>query len=239
MLKLVVCLSVIGLVASYDFKDSFYNEHLMEDLLDDRATLTLMDRFKRAAADGSGEDKCKRQNKHKCCNDSNEENLDKIKELKKECYNEVKAKDEAGTVQEPIDFFSCEKINKTKQDIVCTAECVGRKKNVIDEKGDLLAPAVLIPFVKENFAADAWQEPLIAGFVDTCLKEVADKKATRKDEYRCNPASSHFGYCMWRQMTLACPKEMQESSKKCDKIREKLAKNEPVSMYKSHDFDDN
>ncbi|XP_058830642.1 uncharacterized protein LOC131689518 [Topomyia yanbarensis] len=238
MLKLVICLSFLAVVSSYDFKDPYYNEILLADLLDSDDSLTAFDRFKRSTNEIT-DDKCKRQHKHKCCNDANGDNLDMIKELKKQCFTEIKSKErtERG-MMDPIDMFSCEKVKRAKEDMICALECVGRKKNVVDAKGNLLDPAVLIPFVKENFASDPWQEPLIAGTVDDCLREVAEKNE-KAEETRCNPSSAHFGYCMWRQFTLACPKGMQEASKKCDKVREKLANNEPVSMYHKHDFDDN
>ncbi|XP_058460137.1 uncharacterized protein LOC131435890 [Malaya genurostris] len=239
MLKLVICLSFLAFAASYDFKDSYYNEILLADLLDGDDSLMVFDRYKRSTTE-IADDKCKRQHKHKCCNDSNGENLDKIKDLKRQCFTEVKSKDrsEQGAT-EPIDMFSCEKVNRVKQDVLCALECVANKKNAVDANGNLLEPAVLIPFVKENFAADPWQEPLIPGFVDSCLQEVAEKKTKpSSEETRCNPASAQFGYCMWRQFTLACPKERQETSKKCDKVREKLLNNEPVSMYHRHDYDD-
>ncbi|EDS42865.1 odorant-binding protein [Culex quinquefasciatus] len=242
MLKFVICLAFLGLVAAYDFKDSFYNELLLEDLLDSEDVLTSADRFRRSPAMADpADDKCKKQHhKHKCCNDANTDNLDKIRDLKKQCFSEQKTKERSARgMIDPVDMFNCEKMNKTKQDLICAIECVGRKKSILDKDGNLLEATKLVPFVKENFAADPWQEPLVEGFVDTCLKEVAEKMAAKTEEFRCNPASSHFGYCMWRQTTMACPKEKQEQSKKCEKIREKLANNEPITMFGKHDFDDN
>ncbi|XP_053685998.1 uncharacterized protein LOC128735542 [Sabethes cyaneus] len=243
MIKLVIGLLFFGLVASYDFKDPFYNELLLDELLD--SDMVTIDRFKRAAPEAT-EDKCKRQhNRHRCCNDpassDNVEQKSDIKDLKKQCYAEVRSKDrtERG-MSDPVDMFSCEKMNRTKQDMICASECIGRKKNVLDAKGNLLEPSVLIPFVKEHFASDPWQEPLVSDFVDTCMKEVAEKNAKlAPEETRCNPSASSFKYCMWRQTTLACPKEMQESSKRCDRVREKLANKEPVAMDPTPDFDDN
>ncbi|XP_055535876.1 uncharacterized protein LOC129724754 [Wyeomyia smithii] len=236
MIKLLIVLSLFGLVACYDFKDPFYNELLLDELVDN--DLVTNDRIKRAASETT-EDKCKRQ-RHRCCNDANGENWDKIKDLKKQCYAEVRSKDrtERG-MADPIDMFNCEKLNRTKQEMICATECIGRKKNVLDAKGNLLEPSVLISFVKEHFASDPWQEPLLADIVDSCAEEVAEKKLKNAaEETRCNPSASYFKYCMWRQMTLACPKEMQESSKKCDRLREKLANNEPVLMDPKPDFDD-
>ncbi|XP_055625284.1 uncharacterized protein LOC129767974 [Toxorhynchites rutilus septentrionalis] len=247
MLKLVLCLSFLGLVASYDFQDSFYNEALLEDLLDGD-TLTPMDRFKRSAADATEEkNRCegRRHHKHKCCNDDNTENLEKMRDLKKQCFAEIRAAREnaARGASESVDMFSCERVNRTKGDLVCAMECVGRKKNVVDAEGNLLEPSILVPFVKENYAADAWQEPLVAGFVDTCLKEVAEKSAKPSGkEYRCNPSASHFQYCMWRQSTLACPKEKQDTSRKCIRARERFAtnvNNEKELEFHNQDLDDN
>ncbi|XP_062556149.1 uncharacterized protein LOC134220990 [Armigeres subalbatus] len=241
MFKLVLCLSALGLVACYDFKDSFYNELVLEDILDSEDTPTLMDRFKRSTPEAN-DDKCKRNHhRHRCCNDANGENMDKFRDTKKQCFSEVRSKDRSARgMVNPVDMFDCEKMNKTKQEYICAVECVSRKFDVIDQEGNLLGADKLIQFTKDNFAADPWQESIIEGVVDTCLKEVAEKNEKLKasgETTTCNPASSNFGYCMWRQMTLACPKDKQEQSKKCERMRERFANNELVSYHK-HDFDD-
>ncbi|XP_062715553.1 uncharacterized protein LOC134291603 [Aedes albopictus] len=240
MFKLVVCLSVLGLVACYDFKDSFYNELVLEDILDSEDTPTLMDRFKRSNPEM--DDKCKRHHRHKCCNDANGDNMDKYRETKKQCFTEVRSKERSARgMMNPVDMFDCEKMNKTKQEYICAVECVGRKFDIIDKEGNLMSADKLVKFTKDNFAADPWQDAVVDELVASCLKEVAEKNEKMKatgDHTTCNPSSSNFGYCMWRQMTLACPKDKQDTSKKCERMRERFANNEPFSMDHKHDFDD-
>lgn len=117
--------------------------------------------------------------------------------------------------------------------MICAMECVGRKKEVVNEDGTLIEPK-LMEFVKSNFAADDWQQPLLAGHIETCVKEAKEKAAKMPREAgQCSSETSNFGYCMWRQMALACPKDKQVANKRCDRIREKLANNEPLHYYKA------
>uniref|UniRef100_A0A182QPU3 Uncharacterized protein n=1 Tax=Anopheles farauti TaxID=69004 RepID=A0A182QPU3_9DIPT len=228
MLKFVLFVSLIALVVAYDFQDSFYNEVLLEDLLDDSDAPTMLSRFRRSTAE---DDKCKRR--YKCCNDSNNENLDKIHEIKKQCFMEVRNKNKADGAYEPVDVFSCERLNKTKMEVICAMECVGRKKEVVNEDGTLIE-SKLMEFVKSNFASDDWQQPLLEGHIETCVKEAKDKAAKNPREAgQCNSETSNFGYCMWRQLALACPKDKQVANRRCDRIREKLANNEPLHYYKA------
>nr|AAQ16288.1 odorant-binding protein AgamOBP56 [Anopheles gambiae] len=176
----------------------------MEDLLDNADEPIMFGRFRRSASEVQ-DDKCKR--KYKCCNDANTENMEKIHEIKKQCFMEM--------------------------EVICAMECVGRKKEVVNEDGTLIEPK-LMEFVKSNFAADDWQQPLLAGHIETCVKEAKEKAAKMPREAgQCSSETSNFGYCMWRQMALACPKDKQVANKRCDRIREKLANNEPLHYYKA------
>uniref|UniRef100_A0A9I3EI71 Uncharacterized protein n=1 Tax=Anopheles dirus TaxID=7168 RepID=A0A9I3EI71_9DIPT len=228
MVKLILFVSLVGFVVAYDFQDAFYNELLLDDLMDESDAPMMLNRFRRSTPE---DDKCKRR--YKCCNDDNNENLDKIHEIKKQCFTEVRNKNKADGAYEPVDVFSCERLNKTKMEVICAMECVGRKKEVLNEDGTLIE-GKLMEFVKSNFAADDWQQPLLGGHIDTCLKEAKEKAAKNPREAgQCSSETSHFGYCMWRQLALACPKEKQVANRRCDRIREKLANNEPLHYYKA------
>ncbi|XP_049540364.1 glutactin-like [Anopheles darlingi] len=230
MLKLALFVCFIGLAVSYDFKDPFYNEVLLEDMLDESVDNVMLSRFRRSASD-SLDEKCKRR--YKCCNDVNTENLDKIKEVKKQCFTEVRNKNKADKTYEPVDMFSCERLNNTKTEVICAMECVARKKEILNEDGTLMEEK-LLEFTRTNFAADEWQQPLLAGFIEMCLKEAKEKVAKNpREPGQCNAETSNYGYCMWRQMALACPKDKQESTKRCERMREKLANNEPIHYYKA------
>lgn len=64
----------------------------MEDLLDNADEPIMFGRFRRSASEVQ-DDKCKR--KYKCCNDANTENMEKIHEIKKQCFMEVRNKNKA------------------------------------------------------------------------------------------------------------------------------------------------
>lgn len=66
---------------------------MLEDMLDDSEEVTLMGRFRRSPSGDSMDDKCKRR--YKCCNDANGENMEKIHEIKKQCFTEVRNKNKA------------------------------------------------------------------------------------------------------------------------------------------------
>ncbi|XP_058065413.1 uncharacterized protein LOC131215050 [Anopheles bellator] len=222
MLKLVLFVGLVGLAVAYDFQDPYYNQILLEDMLEASEDSVLLGRFRRSAGD-SLDEKCSRRS-HKCCNDDNVENVDKIKELKRQCFAEQRLKRK----EEPVDMFSCERVNKTRKDVNCAMECVGRKKNIVADDGSLLEDKVL-EFAKTEIAPEEWLAPLVAGFVDTCIKEVKEKSVkSPRESGQCNPEASAFGYCMWRQISTACPKEKQIVSRRCDRIREKLANKESL-----------
>ncbi|XP_062556150.1 uncharacterized protein LOC134220991 [Armigeres subalbatus] len=239
MFKLVACIAVLGLVACYDFKDSFYNELILEDILDSEDTPTMMDRFKRSTAE-TNDDKCKRHHhRHRCCNDANDEKMEKFHETHKQCLSENRSNGRSARGKfNPVDMFDCEKMKKIKQDHICAMECVNRKLETVDKEGNLVDREALIQFAKNSLAADMWQEDVLGDMVDACLKEVTDKTEKLKasgEPTTCNPSSSIYGYCMWHKITLACPKEKQVTSKRCDRMREMFANKEVVD---NNDVDD-
>lgn len=61
-----------------------------------------------------------------CCRDQIEktETHDKLKEMKKECYQEIRANHDDA---EPFDMFSCERLKRIKQDTECAKECIAKK----------------------------------------------------------------------------------------------------------------
>lgn len=69
---------------------------------------------------------------------------------------------------------------------------------------------------------------MIDEIVDTCIAEAAFKVAKKNErnnsdgsEQKCNPNPSKFSHCLWRQLILQCPKDIQDDSQQCQRIREK------------------
>lgn len=85
--------------------------------------------------------------------------------------------------------------------------------------------------LRTHYKDDAWQLKVLDDVVDICMAEVATKVAlTNKTvtetnaTQKCNPTSSIFTHCLWRQMTTKCPAEHQDQSQHCQRMREKFTK---------------
>lgn len=163
------------------------------------------------------------------------------------------------TAEDPfVDMFKCEQINKTKEEFKCVAQCAAQKMNHADKDGNLIEDEVR-RHIKNDVAIADWQKEKIDDIITNCFAEVKKPEVAtvatakvRRDtaeptvavaaaDKKCNPASLKFGYCAWRELSKACPKEFQSDSPKCVKLREKFAKGEnvsPLSFFKHHGFDD-
>lgn len=99
--------------------------------------------------------------------------------------------------------------------------------------------------MRAKYKEGAWQLKVIDDIVDTCMSDVAIKMTleTKKKsnntnainskelntapmEPKCNSAPSIFTHCMWRQLTMKCPVELQDQSHHCQRMREKFTKKE-------------
>lgn len=156
-------------------------------------------------------------------------------------------------------MFSCEKVNKTKDEYVCVSECVGKKMNIVscavhydnpfnfinirfcvqlDAAGKLI-DAAAIAHVKNEVSVSQWQKDVSESVAIKCLAEAKNVTAGKSEtadtaEKKCSSAGLKFGHCLWREFTKACPKEMQSDSKKCSSLREKLEKGEDVDFHAYH-----
>lgn len=231
-----VCLTVVA----YDFKDTEFNEYLMQDLLDynqEADDIFLSARIRRdTTTENKDDDKKCKSKKHglwKCCNDdSNDSTFDKFKEMKKQCFQEIRGP----KGEESIDMFSCEKVNKTKEDFVCVTQCVGQKLNIVDKDGNLIEAAVK-EHVKNDISSSQWQKDVSDAVSTTCIAEAKEAvKANPTEAGKCSCAAIKFSHCMWREMVKACPKEMQSDSNKCAKLREKLDKGEKIDFHQFHRY---
>ncbi|XP_053676494.1 uncharacterized protein LOC128726693 [Anopheles nili] len=237
MFKYILLACLVGLVVAYDFKDPFFNEIVLWNLMDDAEAPSLSDRFRRSAADILDK-RCQRR--FICCNDLSTASLDTMLDMKKECIMEVLQKNSSANEPTPesapevgtVNVFTFEGLEQTKRDVICTFECTGRKNNMIDENGAIYEEK-LLDFTKLIFTPTDPQQQFLEEHMKICVKEAKERLALSPPEPgQCNPTASHFGYCMWRQLTVYCPMEKRVESPRCDRIREKLANNEPLHYYK-------
>lgn len=85
------------------------------------------------------EKECKRHHfgrHNRCCNDGFEKS-EEIKEIKRQCFAEVKkqrkSRKNEGADNESLDVFSCEKVEKNKANVVCAMECIAKKQGTVSE----------------------------------------------------------------------------------------------------------
>ncbi|XP_063695604.1 uncharacterized protein LOC134827008 [Culicoides brevitarsis] len=189
------------------------------------------------------EEKCKKPHfgrHNRCCNDGFEKS-EEMKALKKECFGEMKKHrksrkegDVADNMKDDstLDVFSCEKVEKNKNNVVCAMECVAKKQGTLTDEG---IPDVdkLKEIMKKQYKEDAWQLKHIDDFVDSCLAEVAAKMVMQKmnatttmtnEQSKCNAGPSIMAHCLWRKIVLNCPEELQDKSQQCQNMREKEQK---------------
>ncbi|XP_055907005.1 uncharacterized protein LOC129942186 [Eupeodes corollae] len=257
MFKIFVCVLVLAAAVSadYDFKDSEFNELLLDDFqlgLEDDEVL----RFRRGAevaAAASEQKECTREKNKKdkdcfCCNGSKADpaHVEVMKEVKKECIAQIR-----GASAPSYDPFDCEQMKLLKEQSVCTAECIAKRFNLVDEHGDMKRESVLVNLRAKIGDNNVWKSEAVEGFVDKCLAELkASKeksaeaaaalkkesqpieKESRDEKVGCNPCPLEFSHCIWREVVQGCPAESQIDSGKCKKIREGLAKGDKSFLNK-------
>lgn len=107
-----------------------YNEFMVSD---DQQESLLNYRTKREAPCGAGHKK--ELPSQRCCKEAIErpEAFDKVRDLKKECFGQVKGN------RTELDFehemFSCERIQKKKEDMRCAYECIAKKQKMVSLLG--------------------------------------------------------------------------------------------------------
>ncbi|XP_053685999.1 uncharacterized protein LOC128735543 [Sabethes cyaneus] len=166
--------------------------------------------------------RAKRSHHSRCCNDGFEDsvNHEKVVSVRRQCAEEM-----------GITEMSEEELLKNRETLVCLIECITKKHALADEKGDLLHED-LAKALKQHFSVAEWKTPLLDDFIKECFDYAEAEHEKHSDESgKCNPEGFHFGYCLWRHFTLACPEEMQDDSERCESIRGKLKSDESVSVW--------
>ncbi|XP_055534859.1 uncharacterized protein LOC129724194 [Wyeomyia smithii] len=166
--------------------------------------------------------RAKRNPPSRCCNDGFEDsvNHEKVVAVRRQCAEEM-----------GITEMSEEELLKNRETLVCLIECITKKHALADENGDVLHED-LAKALKEHFSVAEWKTPLLDEFIHECFEYAeAEHEKHSEEGGKCNPEGFHFGYCLWRHFTLACPEEMQDDSERCESIRGKLKSDESVSVW--------
>lgn len=85
------------------------------------------------------------------------------------------------------------------------------------------------------------QKPHADEIITKCLEEAKDatKSSPETEESgqkKCNPSNIKMSQCVWRESMKTCPKDLQENSPKCTKLRERLDKGEKIDFHTFHRF---
>ncbi|XP_058463568.1 uncharacterized protein LOC131437914 [Malaya genurostris] len=161
----------------------------------------------------------------RCCKDGFEESLnhEKVQVVRRECAEEL-----------GLTAMSEDELLKNRKGLVCLIECITKKHDLADEKGELLQED-LAKALKEHFSIAEWKVPLLDGIISECFQFAEEEHEKHSsDDGTCNPEGFHFGYCLWRKFTLACPEEMQDDSEHCESIRGKLKSNDTEGLWNAH-----
>ncbi|XP_022913598.1 uncharacterized protein [Onthophagus taurus] len=222
---------LICAVGAYDFEDTVYNQILAEELTDLQWDNHLINpRTKRDEEAVIKEDKCRKKHFRSCCDEEYFSSLrEDEKPMRKECYREITGKELAEVFLDP---FKCDRGDKHKKDIACVAQCVGRKKGLIDDDGNVNEPTAR-KIIKEKMSKVDWLKPKSEAIFNKCYTAAKEAAIKQRDKNSCNPAASKLGHCIWKEIQLNCPADRIIDDKKCTKIREDIKRNQ----NQTHDED--
>nr|XP_022913599.1 uncharacterized protein LOC111424331 [Onthophagus taurus] len=207
---------VIATTQAYNFEDSIYNHILINELdqLQWDSNKLFDPRSKRET-----DSKCKSDLFRSCCEeDYFRELYEEDKAYKKECYRELKGKDLEDSL---IDLLKCNKNEEIKNDIGCLAECVARKRGLIDDEGNLKEAEAKKSF-EEKCAKIEWFAPKANEIFAKCYSASVEAGKASREKGQCNLASIKYGHCLWKSIQASCPADRVTDEAKCKKIRENI-----------------
>nr|AKI84374.1 OBP16 [Holotrichia parallela] len=214
---LVVSTVLLGIASAYDFSDAYFNQLLTKEFDD----LTLSESsiaHPRARRDDEAA-KCHHKHKFCCAEDLLFELYDKIRDMKKECLKEVTGKEFHGGPP-----FTCEELEQRKKEMICVAECMGKKKGVLDADGNIKEEE-LKKSVKESMSGLDWFQPLMDDVITKCIAE-AKEAADKREAGGCNPSDLKLVHCFFKEIQLSCPADQIKDQARCDALRESVKKHD-------------
>jgi len=234
------------LAKAYDFQDADFNQILsseLQDVLDSLDSIPLHPRTRRDEEAAAGNDeKCRKRYRRPqlCCAQEAVENFhEKERDIMKDCYKEITGverpdKREHGH-HKKFDLFSCEEVEKRKNDMICISECLGKKKGMIAEDGSPQADRI-IASLKEKFSKEEWFDSAVEQIVAKCVADGKNSTANPVKFYTeglksCNPAAITLKHCLYKEVQLSCPLDQIKDKAACDRFRERLQKG--IDVYSS------
>uniref|UniRef100_A0A1B0GPA7 Odorant-binding protein n=1 Tax=Phlebotomus papatasi TaxID=29031 RepID=A0A1B0GPA7_PHLPP len=221
VLFLVFSTAFLSLAIAYDFSDPIYNSVLSSEILEALedeeidVNVPVNYRARRDVAPPEEDKRCKtRKSGWMCCRDQIEktETHDKLKEMKKECYQEIRANHDDA---EPFDMFSCERLKRIKQDTECAKECIAKKLEFLDENGAFREDFVK-DFFRNNYTEAEWAREKSDSVVTKCLAEANKEKSS--EDRKCSSKPIKFYYCMWKEFSTLCPQDKKRDSRMCNRL---------------------
>ncbi|XP_055383156.1 uncharacterized protein LOC129613207 [Condylostylus longicornis] len=110
-------------------------------------------------------------------------------------------------------------------------ECSAKKWNVVNDNGELDRNK-MIEKLKSSFTEEQWKLEKTEEIVDKCLVEAKEKLTNEKNE--CSQEALTMLHCIWKEFNQYCPKDLQVDSVKCNKLREKITKNDEAYLRLAH-----
>nr|AIX97131.1 odorant-binding protein 8 [Rhyzopertha dominica] len=177
-------------------------------------------------------EKCRRRFRPKvCCGEEVFAELHHSDE-KRECFREIVGKDK-DTRGPPPDPFKCEGRGKFRKNMMCVMNCVAKKKNLIDDDGNIKEDAIKSLF-KSKFTDPAWTTELQDKIISTCMNEAKNPPPMPKDDANeqneCNPSLMVFSHCLFKEVQMQCPNEVITDQKSCERFRERVKNGDDMMM---------
>lgn len=80
--------------------------------------------------------------------------------------------------------------------------------------------------------------PILEKAVPKCLDEAKKAASEPRDKDTCNPSSIKMVHCLFREVQLNCPADQIKDEKSCNRLRERLQKNDFLGPHQHGHSDD-
>lgn len=110
----------------------------------------------------------------------------------------------------------------------------------VDSNGNVKADT-LRDGMKETLGKVQWLTPILDKVIPKCVEEANKAAQERKanDPESCNPSAIKMVHCMFREVQLNCPADQIKDEKSCNRLRERLQKNDLLGHHSQPSPTDN
>ncbi|KAK4879052.1 hypothetical protein RN001_007198 [Aquatica leii] len=237
LVKCGLLLTLAFCVSCYQFDNAQYNQVLAAEVQelenatqyeDEEDTEELHSRKRRAAVLLTTTLKpplpeCRPVSYFPCCDLKPVEPTVVEEEYRRSCYKETFLKPTNNTKSSntsTYDPFNCEKIIKTRNNILCMTQCIAQKLKLADSIGNPLSEAIGNYISKKH--SGTWIAPLAKNITLKCVKQVKDITTSflqNKTQTVCNPAFQELSFCLFKEVQMNCPKNLITSHRRCESFR--------------------